>query len=359
MGKQQYRKHFVRSRLRWQPSRLAVRALVLSACFSALLVLDGIEVAAQEVSPSGSIGGYEAKFVDVNGIRTRYYDVGSGEPMLLLHGATWGGWANANTWVDNFATLSKHFRVIAMDRIGGGMTDNPEREEDYNVLAMIQHMYDFIQTMELAPVHIVAHSVGGVVLYMAVEHPELVKTMVLVASNHASPAVGESRRAEVLADCPPTDSGPEDAPWLDEWVCRYRALSYDPSHVTEEFTQSYRYIHSQPQSQAAMAKRAAGAGEPFRSTWNEWRNQMHQRIREEGMLQMPILIYWGRNDPNQPLERAMALYDILGEKNPNLSMTIVNKAGHFSYREKAEQFNQTVIKFIESWREMGVIGTPR
>jgi len=55
----------------------------------------------------------------------------------------------------------------------------------------------------------------------------------------------------------------------------------------------------------------------------------------------------------------MALYDILGEKNPNLSMTIVNKAGHFSYREKPEQFNQTVIKFIESWREMGVIGTRR
>ena len=66
-----------------------------------------------EVSPTASIGGYEAKFVDVNGIRTRYYEAGSGEPMILLHGAPWGGVASANTWVDNIATLSKHFHVYA------------------------------------------------------------------------------------------------------------------------------------------------------------------------------------------------------------------------------------------------------
>jgi hypothetical protein len=37
-------------------------------------------VPAGSVSPS-SIGGHQARFVDVNGARTRYYDVGSGEPF--------------------------------------------------------------------------------------------------------------------------------------------------------------------------------------------------------------------------------------------------------------------------------------
>jgi hypothetical protein len=41
----------------------------------------------QSVSPSASIGGHEAKFTDVNGARTRYYDAGSGEAILLIHGA--------------------------------------------------------------------------------------------------------------------------------------------------------------------------------------------------------------------------------------------------------------------------------
>ena len=28
------------------------------------------------------------KFVDVNGVRTRYYEDGAGEPLVLIHGAS-------------------------------------------------------------------------------------------------------------------------------------------------------------------------------------------------------------------------------------------------------------------------------
>jgi len=48
-------------------------------------------------SASASIGGYEAKFVNVNGARTRYYDVGRGEVILLVHGARPSGTSSANT----------------------------------------------------------------------------------------------------------------------------------------------------------------------------------------------------------------------------------------------------------------------
>lgn len=46
----------------------------------------------------GSIAGLDAKFVDVNGTRTRYYEVGDGEPMLLIRGSSFRGTASANTW---------------------------------------------------------------------------------------------------------------------------------------------------------------------------------------------------------------------------------------------------------------------
>ena len=36
--------------------------------------------------PDGSIDGLKAKFIMVNGVRTRYYDEGQGEPMVLIHG---------------------------------------------------------------------------------------------------------------------------------------------------------------------------------------------------------------------------------------------------------------------------------
>jgi hypothetical protein len=133
----------------------------------ALALISNAADAQESVSPTASIGGYEAKFIDVNGIRTRFYEEGAGEPMILLHGAPWGGVASANTWVDNIATLSRHFHLYVPDRIGAGMTDNPKRDEDYNEIVMFQHMRDFIETLDLAPVHVVAHSLGGLSLYMA------------------------------------------------------------------------------------------------------------------------------------------------------------------------------------------------
>src|SRR5262249_44005919 len=67
----------------------------------------------QSVSPSASIGGHEAKFADVNGARTRYYDAGSGEAILLIHGARPSGTSSANTWVPILTGLGKRFRVLA------------------------------------------------------------------------------------------------------------------------------------------------------------------------------------------------------------------------------------------------------
>jgi hypothetical protein len=39
-----------------------------------------------QVGPNGEVDGLTAKFVDVNGVRTRYYDYGQGETIVLLHG---------------------------------------------------------------------------------------------------------------------------------------------------------------------------------------------------------------------------------------------------------------------------------
>ena len=323
----------------------------ISILLAALMCVSNLVFAA-EVSPTGSIGGYEAKFVDVNGIRTRYYEAGSGEPLVLFHGAPWGGVSSANTWVDNLDTLSKYFHVYAPDRIGTGMTDNPLSDDDYNEVAMHEHMRDFIKTMDLAPVHVVAHSLGGLSLFMAVEEPELVKTLVLVASTHASPSIGVSNRFTVLNTCSTDEDGVD---WFDEWRCRYGALSYDPSHVTDEFAESVRFMNERNKAEATRAKMRTDVGGLLHDNFYEYRRVMHKRIIDEGMLQMPIMIYWGRNDPMQPLERAMSLYEVLAAKNKNVQLTMTNKAGHFSYRERPEVFNQVVINWIQSWRDLGVI----
>ena len=38
------------------------------------------------VSPNAEVAGLKAKFIDVQGVRTRYYEYGQGEPLVLVHG---------------------------------------------------------------------------------------------------------------------------------------------------------------------------------------------------------------------------------------------------------------------------------
>jgi hypothetical protein len=54
---------------------------------------------------------YQAKFIDVNGIRTRYYDEGRGDVLLLIHGSRFSPWGSANTWTRNVGGLAKKFRA--------------------------------------------------------------------------------------------------------------------------------------------------------------------------------------------------------------------------------------------------------
>jgi len=61
----------------------------------------------QAVNEDGSIDGLKAKFVDVNGIKTRYYEMGTGEPMVLIHAEEgFSGHASANYVAKNIPGLA-------------------------------------------------------------------------------------------------------------------------------------------------------------------------------------------------------------------------------------------------------------
>ena len=67
------------------------------------------------------------KFVDVEGIKTRYFEAGSGEALVLIHGGHFGSYSSADYWKLNFTPLSRHFHVFALDKMGQGFSDNPKK----------------------------------------------------------------------------------------------------------------------------------------------------------------------------------------------------------------------------------------
>ena len=68
--------------------------------------------------------------ITAGGITTNYHDVGSGPPVLLIHGSGPGvtGWAN---WRITLPELAKHHRALAPDMVGFGYTERPA-DIEYN-----------------------------------------------------------------------------------------------------------------------------------------------------------------------------------------------------------------------------------
>ena len=63
------------------------------------------------------------RFLNVDGVRLHYIEQGQGEPLVLIHGnGTLIQDFTVNGLVDR---LSKHYRVIVIDRPGYGYSDRP------------------------------------------------------------------------------------------------------------------------------------------------------------------------------------------------------------------------------------------
>ena len=314
-----------------------------------LLMSLGAHAQAPTVSNDGAVEGLEPKFVDVEAfggtIKTRYYEAGQGEPLVLVHGGGFAGYYSANVWSKNILGLGERFHVFAPDKLAAGMTDNPPEDKYYNLQGEVEHMYQFIQAMNLDQVHLVGQSRGaGLALLLAVAHPEVVKTLVLVNSGTASPQIGPNMHEILMAECP---GDPDES-----LKCEMRILSYEPNAEVafpDEYFSPAFYMGHQPKSQTAIAKMAAGAGEPLRSEWNEWKKRLHERLRAEKVLPMPVLLVWGTNDPQATLKHGTGLYDILAIQHPNVWLFLVNKAGHFHFREYPDEFNDQLIGFIDYW----------
>ncbi|MGI9258324.1 MAG: alpha/beta fold hydrolase [Gammaproteobacteria bacterium] len=323
-------------------SKLRSLAIALPA------ILAFLQTPTAATAENGSVEGFEARFVDVDGIRTRYYEVGQGEPMVLVHGSGFTGTASANTWTLNLGGLGEHFHVFAADKLASGMTDNPSSDDDLTIRAEVEHMFRFIQTMGLERVHLVGQSRGGGLAFLlAVNHPEIVETLVIVDSSTASPPAGDdraSRRTRIFRGCPQEENAAGDA-----FRCSQKALSYNTENVDNEYVAAAGYMWSQTKARDTARRMTTEVRAQNAIVGSEMNHDAYHRILTEGVLDMPVMLYWSQNDPSVLPMQAYSLYNIIAESNPRTWMLFTNDGGHFHYREHPEQFNRNVINFVTNW----------
>jgi pimeloyl-ACP methyl ester carboxylesterase len=120
---------------------------------------------------------------------THYYEGGRGAPVVLLHGL--GG--SAANWVQVFPGLVGGHRVIAVDLPGhGGSASLPRGARVADFARAVATVLD---AEDARPALVAGHSFGGqVALRLALQRPDLVGGLLLVAAAGISTATPSARR---------------------------------------------------------------------------------------------------------------------------------------------------------------------
>ena len=118
---------------------------------------------------------FESKFVEVQGSRMHYVDVGEGKDVLFLHGNP----TSSYLWRNVIPHVQPIARCVAPDLIGMGKSDQPDI--DYSYFDHYRHLEGFIEALGLKDILLVLHDWGGgLAFHYANQHPEKVRGLVLM-----------------------------------------------------------------------------------------------------------------------------------------------------------------------------------
>lgn len=261
--------------------------------------------------------------IEAGGIATNYHDMGSGEPVLLIHGSGPGvtAWAN---WRLVLPELGKSRRVIAPDMVGFGYTERPAGIE-YGVDGWVDHAIGLLDALGIEQTDLIGNSFGGAIaLALAIRHPQRVRKLVLMGS------VGV-----------PFEITPElDAVWgYEPSLTAMRGLldifAHDRSLVNDELAELRYQASIRPGFQESFSAM-------FPAPRQRWVDAMASAEADIRAVKQPTLIIHGRDDRVIPLSNSLTLNQWIVDSQ----LHVFGRCGHWVQIEHNRDFNRLVSNFL-------------
>ena len=263
--------------------------------------------------------------IDLEGRSTHYVQGGTGKPLIMVHGFN----MDLYTWVNNIDFLAEHFTVYALDLWGLGYSTRQQLDWGFPLYA--EQLRLFMDAMELETAHLMGHSMGGgSIVKFAVQHPERVRSLILVDS------VGLSFKMHPRSYLFRLPILPEIILGINSDNIRRKNLAdlwvHDPERITDEiFNEFCQFQKVQNTTRILLTI---------------LRKDIFRKLEDEfdqvGQLDIPTLVTWGKHDGVVPLE--------VGQRMPRMiqrsTMKIFEDSSHMPNFEEPDEFNQLVADWL-------------
>ncbi len=273
-----------------------------------------------------------SRSLDVEGKRIHYHDVGSGPPLVFLH----GGGPGVSSWSNfkyNLPALSQHFRCIAIDQPGFGRSHQPKFGEHFFNYAA-RFVVGALDELGVERAHFLGNSLGGgTAIRIALDQRDRVDRLVLMgpgglAFNVFYPGLSEGLKAV-------RDFYRGEGPTREKMEEFIRVMTFDQKLVTEEFIDERLQQAIDPETMEGTkhALETVRAKEFF-ADGELW--------RELERLRQPTLLIWGRDDKTMPLDGAFFAL----KRIPDVQLHVFGRCGHWAQMERTDEFDRVVLGFL-------------
>ena len=268
------------------------------------------------------------KTVQVGGIELFYLDSETPGPTILcLHGR----FGRAETWLPLTDHYRDHFRIIAPDQRGHGLSSQPIGK--YEASTMAQDAANLITHIGCDPVIVVGHSMGGRIAgYLAAQHPRLVAVLVVLDQTAHGPATQSTL---------PLDQLPAKDVFTKEWplpfASRRQAENYIHGLTQSDIRTTY-YLQSlieQPDGYGVLFSQQATAA------IYEYQEDWHHLLPA---IEQPTLLVRANNSNELTKDQAQQMQQLL----PHAQSVEVSQPDHHVYLSNTDEFYAALDRFLDA-----------
>jgi len=113
----------------------------------------------------------------IDGVSLYYERAGTGEPVVFSHGIP----TDYRAWASQVGAFSGRYSTVTYSRRYAAPNQREGDASDSTIGNNAADLKGMIEQLGIAPVHLIGHSYGGfIAAFLAADHPDLVRTLVLV-----------------------------------------------------------------------------------------------------------------------------------------------------------------------------------